>query len=131
MNLPTKEIEELRKEFVDKFYNYDDEGDFNGFSAFADGEPLIDWWLSKFETLITTAIAKEREEIVSKMESFMKDEFGYKGKYIEHDLSKKNHGTCCYCSTCGHDNDSCVCENNRIYNLLKSISLLSPNQPQV
>lgn len=40
-------------------------------------------------------------------------------EFIAPDETKKSHGTCCYCATCGHDNDYCVCGHN---SLLKSIT---------
>lgn len=61
------------------------------------------------------------EEVIKKIEKFMVDEFGYKGKYIEPDTTKKSHGTCCYCSGCGYFHDDCVCESNRIYDLLQTL----------
>ncbi len=63
---------------------------------------------------------KTLEEFMEKIEIFMINEFNYKGEYIE--PINMGHGACCCCSTCGQYNDDCVCENNRIYNLLQTLS---------
>lgn len=76
---------------------------------------------SFLDSLIDKTVQKTEERIVGMMAEFLKDELGYKGKYIEQDLSKKNHGTCCYCSECGHFNDECVCKNNRIHKFMQSL----------
>lgn len=33
---------------------------------------------------------------------------------------KPNHGPCCTCQKCGRDHDACVCEHNRLLDLLNS-----------
>lgn len=72
--------------------------------------------------LLASQTRKVREEMELAFSDFMIDEYGYKGKYVEPDLSKKGHGTCCYCSNCGHPNDDCVCESNRIHQFLSTLS---------
>lgn len=56
-------------------------------------------------------LREEKERTID----FLLEEGYLKGReLIPHDESKKSHGTCCYCGTCGHDNDNCVCEHNRL-----------------
>lgn len=83
-------------------------------------EQISDWWLAKIkqeQLSLIEGIEKWKEEF----EEFFKTEYGYKGKHIEPDTSKKGHGTCCYCSNCGYDHDECVCESNRIHQVLNKL----------
>lgn len=76
--------------------------------------------------LLLSQQQKHREELQKARQDWLREEKertinlfleeGYlKGReLIPHDESKKSHGTCCYCGTCGHDNDNCVCEHNRL-----------------
>lgn len=81
-------------------------GDERIFNAFATAYPAIREYLYNART-------QEVLEILIK-EGYLKGD-----KVIPHDDSKKSHGTCCYCGTCGHDNDYCVCSHN---DLIKSLS---------
>lgn len=58
---------------------------------------------------------EERERVLSVLESE-----GYlKGReLLPHNDTVKGHGSCCYCATCGHFHDECVCEHNELLQAL-------------
>lgn len=60
-------------------------------------------------------VLEERERIID----ILIEEGYLKGReLIPNDTSKKGHGSCCYCQSCGHDKDYCVCEHNRLLQTL-------------
>ena len=39
--------------------------------------------------------------------------------------SDRRHGACCYCSTCNHTHDDCVCETNEMLAALDKLETFS------
>lgn len=78
----------------------------------------------KLPSLLSQVIQNTREDTVDKVLDVLISEGDLKGKeLIAHDTSKKSHGSCCYCLTCGHDNDYCVCSHNRLLTALNDQTL--------
>jgi radical SAM superfamily enzyme len=69
----------------------------------------------ELDTLVARIHNETLEVVLEKVVNVLVEEGYLKGKeLIPHDNSKKSHGGCCYCGTCGHDKDDCVCEHNRL-----------------
>ena len=82
-------------------------------------------WEKEADYLLEQIMPSLRAQILAEFADevlvpFMKEEFGINDKEIPIDTTHKEHGSCCYCQECGHDNDNCVCLNNRFWKMMKA-----------
>lgn len=69
--------------------------------------------------IVSACVSLEKKALLDRVADFFRAEYGYKGEYIE--PIKPSHGVCCCCRDCGQYHDDCVCESNRIHDLLTNL----------